>query len=287
MRISFLNTLIKSLLLPLVLFLCLQSRHAEALAETPRSWTAGVWQQIDFFNSDLYDPQYQTTISLTRVIRRSTYSVRATQGYRFGQTGTQFVFETYPVFNDRFYGFAEYAWSGSDIFPTHRLGAEVFAALPRRFEASLGFRYFDFSGEVRTLLLTGSLSYYYRQYLFTVRPFISFSDPGSGGTLLLTARRFFGERGNSLTLMAGIGNTTDRAFFQLGGGEVLENLIFLNHQQLMLMGEYHLTRRWYLNGQAGIKRQELSFDSGNYVLNFTLLAGVNYRFNTRINRNRN
>jgi len=264
-----------------VILLCLTtvlfSKPVQSQSETNPIWTAGISQQIDFF-SDVYDEQFITQFTLISEFDRSTWIANINRGFRFDQWGTQFELETYPKFGEHYYGHFMYAWSPDDIFPVHRAGAEIFRALPYRSEASVGIRYLDFRGDAQSWILTGSLTHYWEQYMFTLRPYFTFTDSGSGQTITLLARRFFDSERSYIQLLGGFGTTTEDILLQLGDGVILSDNLLLKSQQLIFTSHYYLTGRWHLRGEAGIIRQELRFDPGTYVNNYRIKAGIFYTF---------
>ncbi len=254
------------ILIAMALWLPVQDGAAYGLYE------AGFEQRANFF-SRTFDTQYQTSFHVRTIRPSGSYLLRVQRGVRFNQQGYQLELESYPVFSDRFYGYIAYAYSGSEIFPRHRGGLELFSALPLRLEGSLGMRYFDFDRGNETVLVTASLSHYISSFMITVRPFFIFSEGGSGQTWLGSIRWFVNDRMDYLLIRGAVGRSSEETLFQLGP-DLVEDFLLLKSSQIGLEGHHHITKR--VSGLAGLTlyRQELSFDPGTYVNNWSVRAGI-------------
>lgn len=237
------------------------------------TYQAGIEQRGNFF-SRVYDAQYQSSFHIGTNRPSGSYMLRIHRGFRFDQHAYQWELESYPVLSDRFYAYAAYAYSDSEIFPLHRAGLELFSALPWRLEGSLGLRYLDFEPGTETVMITPSLSHYFSAFMITVRPFFIFSDGGSGQTWLGSFRWFFNDSGDYLLIRGAVGRSSDEMLFQVGQARV-KDFLLLKSSQIGVEGRYYVTER--ISGLAGLTlyRQELSFDPGNYVSNWSVRAGFN------------
>ncbi len=255
---------------------CLLAAPAAHSQESDTQYEAGFQQHINVF-SRTYDAQHQSSFHIGTNRFPGSWQLRLHRGSRFDQTAYQWELEGYPVLSDRLYAYVAYAFSDSKIFPRHRSGAELFSSLPLRSEGSLGLRYLNFetvaNGRNETVLITASLNHYFGAYMATVRPFFIFSDGGSGQTWLGSLRRFLNEEGDYVMIRGSIGRSSDEILFQVGQ-TVEKDFLLLKSSQIGLESRYHLTER--ISGNAGLTlyRQELSFDPGHFVNNWSIRAGL-------------
>lgn len=238
--------------------------------------SAGISHRIDFF-SDFFDPQHLSSIHLTSAPKFGSIALRANQAWRFEQTGTQFEIESYPILSDTFYGFANYGWSQSRLFPNHKAGLELFAALPYRSEASLGGRFLSFNGEP-TYILTFSGNHYYHSWLFSVRPFFIFSDDGRGRALTAFARYFINDYGNFITVRGGIGVSPDSRTFLIDEDAFSVQQLLLTSYSLGADVQMIIFGNWAAVLGLDWQRRELSFDTGNLITNWAIMGGLTYSF---------
>lgn len=248
-------------------------------AENPQSgyrYEAGYSQQIHFF-SRVYETQYQGSWHLGFRHAAGTYLFRLNRAHRFEQTGWQWEFESYPVLTDRVYSYVSYAYSDAKIYPQHRAGIEFFSALPHRMEGSLGMRFFDFDNGNQTWIVTPSLGHYYGPFLFLVRPYFIFSNKRSGQTWTGSARWFLNDTGDYLMIRGALGRSSDEVLFQVGEAAV-KDFLLLRSSQAGAEGLYSVTRQLSVRASVDLYRQELSFDPGSFVRNWTFRLGLEAHF---------
>lgn len=147
-----------------------------------------------WFHGDL-DPWHLGAVSVGRRGPRGTFIGRVTAGRRFGLDGVQGEIDAYPRINDRLYAYLNVGYSGADIFPDWRTGAELFANLPRAWEGSIGYRQLRFDGSPVTLV-TGSVGKYVGNAWISARPYLRIRDAGTSATVAVTARRYFADGDN-------------------------------------------------------------------------------------------
>lgn len=100
---------------------------------------AGAEYNYVYFHGDL-DPWQMAALSLGNRGTRGTFIGRVNLAQRFGEQGAQVELDVYPRLSEKLYAFLNIGYSGADIFPEWRSGAELFAALPDAWEASAGYR---------------------------------------------------------------------------------------------------------------------------------------------------
>jgi len=129
------------------------------------------------------------------------------------ETAMQFEVEAYPKIAKKYYMYIAYAYSPDRLFPEHRMGAELFHSFPLQLEGSLGLRFMEFrsaTGGVKDVLIyTASVGYYYRNYWFSLRPYITPKTQGVSQSYNLEIRRYFKSADNYFSLSFGLGNSPD------------------------------------------------------------------------------
>lgn len=171
--------------------------------QVPPFVTASLLYEHAEFDVDLEPWQYVTG-EVQHHGDRLTSLVRATAARRFGERGVQVGADLYPRFGDTGYGWFGAAHSTARIFPSWRVGAELFRNVGDAFEVSAGARYMRFD-TVSVGILTGSVGRYIPHWYLSIRPTVV----PRGGDLLTSGdvlvRRYFGDYGHHATLRFGAG----------------------------------------------------------------------------------
>lgn len=171
----------------------------------------------------IFDPWNSMYLQLARSTPVGTVLGRVNYANRFNTDGYQAEIDFYPTFRPGTYGYLNFGYSDSFIFPEYRFGAEIHQALPKAFEVSAGFRHLEFqSGGVT--IYTGTLSKYYRNWYLSVRPFITPRDEGVSNSYQFIFRRYFSDPDNYLGLRGGFGFSPDERRLVAGGGEEINLL---------------------------------------------------------------
>ena len=184
---------------------------------------------------------------------------------RFDQNATQYEVDAYPKLWKGAYLYLNYGVAEKDTFlPDRRYGAELFWALPKQFEASVGFRRLEFDPRYVNLY-TGSIGWYRGNWYFSVRPWVS-NKPGEtslSGSFMM--RRYYATRYDHFTLRVGGGQASD--FDQSIEGLILSN-------QWSVVGEWQKQFRplWIVKGKAGYRSQD--FDTGTSRQSWLVGAGI-------------
>lgn len=225
----------------------------------------------------VFDPMYQTTVEYQRQTKYGKILPRITYAQRFNTTGTQFEVDGYPILSKTLHGYFNYGYSNSLIFPRHRAGIELYAELPKAFEVSLGARHVRFN-EANASIFTGSFGMYRGNYYVSARPYVSARNDGQIGWAGNIMARKYGRDGNNyIGIRATYGFDAELNQFIVDGVLLSETQLFLESQQLQL--EYQFSNQLSTNMytlNAGVRRQELMFDSGNFF--WAVSAGLKYQF---------
>lgn len=248
---------------------------ATKLAETSTQAFA-LYTETEVFDQVL-DPMFYGALEYKKKMKWGVLLPRLNFNRRFNINGVQAEVDAYPKISKSLSGYFNYGFSKSEIFPKHRVGAEVLKELPNALEASLGFRYLSFVNDDATIL-TGSFGAYRGNYYVSLRPFVvpdSEKGIGISGSLLL--RRYLKDGNNYLGMNLGYGFDTELNQFIVDGELLAQTLLFLEAQRLRL--EYQFTSKSQKNrylASLGVNRQELAFSSGEFFLSVT--AGIAYQF---------
>jgi YaiO family outer membrane protein len=157
------------------------------------------------FNADLPSWHVMSIEAEARGVA-GTLLARATLADRFDQFGHQIEVDAYPRLSPNVYAYLNAGYSPSDIFPTWRYGAELYAAVPGGFEVSAGARLLAFD-ERDVVLYTGSLGKYIPNYYGALRPTLSFRDGEALFSAGLLVRRYLGDTYRYVDLRAGRGES--------------------------------------------------------------------------------
>lgn len=248
---------------------------ATKLAETStQAFT--LYTETEVFDQVL-DPMFYGALEYKKKMKWGVLLPRLNFNRRFNINGVQAEVDAYPKISKSLSGYFNYGFSKSEIFPKHRVGAEVLKELPNALEASLGFRYLSFVNDDATIL-TGSFGAYRGNYYVSLRPFVvpdSEKGIGISGSLLL--RRYLKDGNNYLGMNLGYGFDTELNQFIVDGELLAQTLLFLEAKRLRL--EYQFTSKSQKNrylASLGVNRQELAFSSGEFFLSVT--AGIAYQF---------
>jgi len=171
---------------------------------------------------------------------------------RFGEAAEQYEIDAYPKITRRTYAYLNVGFAADSFFPERRYGGELFWNLPKRFEASLGFRRLEFENSDVTLY-TGSLGYYQGNYYYSFRPYVARKPNGTSRSGHFLMRRWFGGREDYWTLRVGTGSTPDADLDVSEVGRLRSSKIELSAQKVVRPG-------WILRGNAGYRDQDFGFD---------------------------
>ena len=227
---------------------------------------AGVEYNYVYFHGDL-DPWQTAAFSLGNRGPRGTYIGRVNYARRFDTDGAQAEFDAYPRFSEKLYGFVNIGYSGADIFPTWRSGAELFAALPNAWETSAGYRQLRFGGPPVTLL-TGSLGKYFGNSWISARPYVRVKENGTSASIGLTGRRYFADADNYVGARVSAGSSPPER------GDPTE-LSRNNAWSAAVQGSRSLSSRVVGNWSLGIEREELSATVTRRRIDF--IAGLRFQ----------
>ena len=147
----------------------------------------------DWF-SDGRNGQLETTLSFSNPTPAGSVITRINRADRFGEVDYQPEIDYYPHIRSGTYANVNVGYSiHGSLYPSYKVGGDLFQSVGHGFELSGGYRRMDFSSGVD--VYTFAVAKYYGNFLFTGRGFVVPGSPGTSGTALLTARYFLGSEG--------------------------------------------------------------------------------------------
>lgn len=230
---------------------------------------------------DWYSKVFDPTHLVYLQYNRSTYfgSIIGRMNYRNrgGKGGVQVEIDAYPRIVTGVYAYVSYGFAGtsSSLFPEHRAGVEAFFKLPSSFEGSFGARYMNYGAGSDVTIYTGSLGYYYKDYWFSVRPYVTPSDVSFSRSVSFTTRYYYdGTAEEYLSGKIGAGFSPDERNYDPTNG----NVYLLKAQSFGIGWQKPFGLYALLNVTADYTNQELAFSPGNYVRVYSLSVGYRYKF---------
>lgn len=243
-----------------------------------RKHTAAITYGTDFFNR-IFDPAHYVSTQLSRTDKWGSSHVKFNYAQRFGISGSQFELDLYPKIVHGIYGWVNYGYSGSALFPESRLGAEMFFKLPKGLETSAGMRYMDFNAGTTALIYTGSIAWYVRNYWLSTRLYIMPNgEAGTSAAGTVSLRKYFSNAENYIGLNAGLGFSPDMARIQNSTGFTENEIHLLKSQRIGLVWQKAFWISWSINLSIEACRQELLFDQDEQVMITSSFVTVRKRF---------
>jgi YaiO family outer membrane protein len=246
-----------------------------AISAEKRKYTIGVHYMLDVFDRT-FRPAQNIAMQIARINSWGTASVRVNVAQRFQTTGVQLETESYPKITRHIYGYLNYGYSTSPLFPHNRIGGEAFTRLPRRLEASAGIRYLDYDSH-NALIYTGSVGCYFKHYWVSVRPYINRGEHAAGASATVSARRYFRDSQNYMGFTAGLGFSPDYTRFQSSYGLGNEKIYTSASQRCGVSLQKVFRSHWIMNVAFEVARQEVSGD-GDYMVMTTSALGLRKKF---------
>ena len=229
---------------------------------------------IDQFDKSFNrDPWQVIALSYGRKTKLGSVIARVNMAKRFGNTGLQYEIDAYPKISENNYGYLNYGFSQSSVFPENRIGAEWYHNFPKSFEGSVGIRTLFFSSSDVTIY-TATFGKYISNYWISLRSFVT---PGSDGTSVsgfLLMRRYFSDPENYIGLRLGYGVSPDEN--QNLVNPDASSRLKLKTRSVRLEFNHIINRVWIINAAAVWGSEELN--SGNYSGYYTFDISITRLF---------
>jgi len=231
-------------------------------------WSARGSATTERFNADR-TPWYETSLEFGRVTPAGPVSVRGTRATRFGLRDDQFEIEMYPEIRRGTYAYVSAVFAPDAVlFPERRIAADLFQSVGRGFEISGGVRHMRFARDVN--VYTGSVSKYYRAWLFTLRTYITPDTAGPSQSFHGSFRRYFGGESRSYVGMR-YGRGASREEIRS-----VNDIEALNADVVAAELNQGLSRRVELSLGVSYGREELTF--ARELRRLSVSSGLNVRF---------
>jgi YaiO family outer membrane protein len=208
---------------------------------------------IDFFDDDFNrDPWQITSLAYGRKTKAGTVIARLNYANRFDTNGYQFEIDAYPKLGENSYGYLNYGYSQTALFPDNRFGAEWYRNFPKAFEGSAGIRILDFGSGI-TDIYTATIGKYAGNYWLSLRSYLTPDQDGTSVSGALSVRRYFTDAENYVGLRAGYGISPDDSRNQIGS----EKALTVKTRSIRAEFNHIFNRAWILNTGAVLGGEEL------------------------------
>lgn len=245
------------------------------LEEQSRSYTATLRSGLDFFNQ-AFDPAIFGTMEVNKENEWGAVIGRVNYANRFDEASVQGEVDVYPMITENIYGYVNYGYSQSVLFSNHRLGAEVFAVILNKVEASVGARYLTFSTK-NIITYTGSARYYFKSIEFSVRPFYTYEKSFSAASVDFGIKKNFTQPEDFIEISTGFGYSPDIRINQTFAAQT-EEVYTLESKRASLKVQKGFGDRWSVAMESRINQRKLSAESDDYLLITTLISSVKFKF---------
>jgi YaiO family outer membrane protein len=223
---------------------------------------------IDQFDQSFNRAPWQImALSYGRKTKLGSVIARVNMAKRFGDTGFQYEIDAYPKISENNYGYLNYGFSKSSVFPENRIGAEWYHNFPKAFEGSVGIRTLFFSSSDVTIY-TATFGKYISNYWISLRSFVT---PGSDGTSVsgyLQMRRYFSDPENYFGLRLGYGVSPDEN--QNLVDENLNSRLNLKAMSVRLEFNHIINHVWIINPAVVWGNEELTSGSNPSYYTFDI-----------------
>ncbi len=229
---------------------------------------------IDIFSS-IYKSQYLSSLEYKRITKYGSLIPRVSIASRFEKTGAQYEIDLYPKLSKGYSLYLNYGYSTSSLFPEHRMGLEFYKGLRNGFETSLGLR--DLIINQKSILIyTGSLSKYYGNYLFSLRPFVTPRSNGISSALHLTGKKYLNDNLDYLMADLSAGSSLDGQQLLLLTDQKKATYYKSQKIGLSYVKSFKLLYEYKL-GFTG-QHMEVPFKAGDYIYAFNIDFGIKRKF---------
>ena len=223
---------------------------------------------IDHFDKSFNrDPWQVLALSYGRKTKLGSVIARVNMAKRFGDTGFQYEIDAYPKISENNYGYLNYGFSQSSVFPDHRFGAEIFHSFPKAFEGSLGMRTLFF-GSSDVTIYTGSVGKYISNYWISLRSYVTPGTTGTSVSWQLQMRRYFSDPENYIGLRLGYGVSPDDNRNLIDSSQKLT----LKTRSARMEFNHIINQVWIINPAAAWGSEELKSGSfsGYYTFDISI-----------------
>ncbi|MCX6352205.1 MAG: YaiO family outer membrane beta-barrel protein [Bacteroidetes bacterium] len=266
----------------------------ETLLERMRVHKAGISYDIDIFSNTFTSPWHSLSLYYSKPTPKlGTVVTRLNMFQRLNEPNSvrsgQLEVDAYPSLSPKAYmylnagvSFDKWMFANSNTskpfpyyLPLYRFGASYYRSLPRSFEGELGFRFLGF--ETPVIIFTGSLGWYYKNFWFSARPFITpnsqFPSVFSRSINLLGRWYYTGEGLDYFTIYLSTGLSPDDHIPDIG---TIKGTPPLHSYKIRLDFQKKVGKRYLIGGKVADEYLELPFKKIRY--DYTFGAYIDYLF---------
>lgn len=243
-----------------------------------RKYNGTVSYGTDIF-SRIFGTAYYASAEISRTDNHGSAHLRLNHARRFGSDGYQLEVDLYPKISDAMYGYVNYGFSASDLYPSTRLGGELFIKLHGNLESSAGIRYMDFGEGKEITAYTAAFGWYFRNYWVSVRPFVTtYLETEASLSTTLSIRRYLGSAENYIGLSIGIGFSPDLTTMETAASRADNTINLLESRHIGVQWQDVFHETWTFNLSMNVGRQGLSFGENEHVIIMSPLLSIRKKF---------
>ena len=206
------------------------------------------------------------------------FFIRFNYSYRYKADGVQYEVDLYPRISKTAYGYINYGFSNSPLFPHHRVSGEFYSALPFHFEGSVGIRYLNFDSQSDVKIYTGTIGYYWRDYWFSLRPYFIPNEAGISKSLSFMVRYYFADAEDYLSARIGGGFTPDERYLQSDNGLNTTDIYYLDSQTIGVGIQKAIGLSYLIYATFDFTNQEKSCSPGSYYKMYSFNISLRWKF---------
>ncbi len=239
------------------------------LTETESKWETDIQESYDWF-SDGRSGLHETSLYLKGRSPWGTLLGTFSRADQYSLTSYQTQLDYYPHFRSGTYADLNVGYSADgNLYPSYRLGADLFQSVGHGFEVSGGYRHLGFSSGVN--IYTFAIAKYYSDWLFTTRGFLTPGAPGPSGTAVFSARRFFASEGlhNYVEFRYSRGASPALA-------QTVQDIVVLNSSRVSVDLDKSLHGRWGAQFSGGVSQEQRAVLQ--HLRRYSFSGGLYYRF---------
>ena len=241
----------------------------ERISGRERPWTLTASYTFDWFD-DSRDPWHETALAVGRQTPVGSVTLRAYHAERFETSDQLIELDAYPRFRPGTYAYVGVGVATrAELYPTYRVGVDLYQSLPCAFEVSAGYRRLEFSDPAD--IVVGSLSKYLGNWMLTGRVYhVPASGDRDSTSYFGSVRRYFGEAGTSFVgLRYGHGLSREEVRNE-------SDLVDLDSDSLTLAIDTAVWGRFRLALSTGFVRQERAAGGELWQVTFATSVGVQF-----------
>lgn len=250
----------------------------KTLSHEGKTYYFGLVYGLDVFN-ETFSPAQNASVQISKKTRWGSAIVNGNFASRFDMTDWQAEIDVYPKLYNSVYGYFNYCYSPGDLFPQHRVGAELFFPLPKSFEVSGGLRYMRFVNKKDVEFFTASIGWYRDVFTLLTRLFVTpEAEKESGFSTLVVARKVWNDPDEYLGLNGSIGFSPDARMIQTSTGLAAESIYNLKAQSVGIDWSHVANYGIIILANIRYTRQQFGFDTIKYVSFGSMSVGLRKRF---------